>query len=45
MSNKTKVRAVQNLRRSGAAGKHDPRPNRQRTRQTVKAAALREWSR
>lgn len=38
-----KVGAVQELRRSGAAGKHDPRPKRLRTRQAAKAAALREF--
>lgn len=33
---------VQGLRASGAAGKHDPRPRRQRSRAAAKAAALRE---
>lgn len=38
-----KVQQVQELRRSGAAGKHNPTPNRQRTRATQKASALRDW--
>lgn len=39
-ANHTRALAVQELRRSGAAGKHDPRPARQRTRANAKAAAL-----
>lgn len=39
-ANLTRALAVQELRRSGAAGKHDPRPARLRTRSTIKAAAL-----
>lgn len=45
-ANHTRALAVQELRRSGAAGKHDPRPARLRTRTDVKRAALadqREW--
>ena len=38
-----RVRAVQDRRRSGAAGSHDSRPRKQRTRRNVKRAALREW--
>lgn len=36
------VAAVQQLRRSSAAGRHDPRPNRQRSRQDARRAAIRE---
>lgn len=38
-----RVQQVQNLRRSGAAGGHDSRPRRTRTRAASKRAALREW--
>ena len=38
-----KVIQIQNLRASGAAGKHDPRTKRERTRATAKAAALKDW--
>ncbi len=42
--NKARVTAVQNLRRSGAAGTHgDRRTKRLRTRAARKAAAVREW--
>jgi hypothetical protein len=34
------VRADQERRRSGAAGGHDSRPNRQRTRHTARTAAI-----
>jgi len=34
--------AMTELRRSGAAGKHDPRENRKRTRSDAKRAAIRE---
>jgi hypothetical protein len=38
------VRAMQELRRSGAAGKHaDRRSKRVRTRGAAKARAMREW--
>lgn len=38
------VRALQELRRSGAAGAHlDRRKRRQRTRAALRRAALREW--
>ena len=55
MSRKTKARiehaamtadriiAVQERRRSGAAGGHDSRPKRERTRATAKQAAIRDW--
>lgn len=36
------VRADQARRRSGAAGRHDSRPNRQRTRAAAKTAAIRQ---
>jgi len=36
------ARAMTELRRSGAAGKHDPRPNRQRTRRDAKRRAIAE---
>jgi hypothetical protein len=39
-----KVREVQARRASGAAGKHDSRPNRQRTRATERRAAMREYA-
>jgi hypothetical protein len=39
-----KARQVQELRRSGAAGKHgDRRLKRQRTRSSKKARAMRDW--
>lgn len=42
--NKARVEAVQNLRRSGAAGTHgDRRTKRLRTRAARKAAAVKEW--
>jgi hypothetical protein len=37
------VRADLERRRSGAAGKHDSRPRRQRSRRDAKRAAVREW--
>lgn len=39
------VRAVQARRASHAAGKHDPRPNRRRTRGQRRAAAIRQSAR
>jgi hypothetical protein len=36
------TRAVQERRRSGAAGGHDSRPRKQRTRKTAKHAAIRD---
>lgn len=36
------VAGLQSLRFGNAAGKHDTRPNRQRTRATQKARAIRE---
>jgi len=38
-----RVVAIQERKRSGAAGGHDNRPKRQRTRATVKRAALQGW--
>jgi hypothetical protein len=41
---KEQVQAMQELRRSGAAGRHgDRRTKRTRTRATAKRAALRGW--
>lgn len=37
------VQATLALRTSGASGRHDSRPKRQRTRAASKRAALREW--
>jgi hypothetical protein len=39
--NPARVRADQERRRSGAAGGHDSRPNRQRTRAAARNAAVR----
>lgn len=39
-----RIVAVQERRRSGAAGGHDNRPRRQRDRASVKRAALRDWA-
>jgi len=36
-----RTRVRQELRRSGAAGKHDNRPKRERTRKAAKDAAIR----
>ncbi|WP_158566461.1 hypothetical protein [Micromonospora craterilacus] len=36
------VRADQERRRSGAAGRHDNRPRRQRTRKAARTAAIRD---
>lgn len=41
VANPKRVRADQERRRSGAAGAHDPRPNRQRSRADAKRAAIR----
>jgi len=38
-----RLHAIQDRRKSGAAGKHDSRPHRQRTRAASKSAALKEW--
>lgn len=35
--------AMRQLRRSNAAQPYDTRPHRQRTRQAVQAAAIRDW--
>jgi hypothetical protein len=40
--NPARVRADQERRRSGAAGGHDSRPNRQRTRAAARTAAIRD---
>ena len=39
--NKAYIEGMRELRRSSAAGSHDSRPNRQRTRSTSKRAAIR----
>lgn len=45
MSSNRKVAQVQNLRRSGAAGKHgDRRTKRVKTRAAHKARAMRDWN-
>jgi hypothetical protein len=45
MSQQTKVRQVQGLRGSGAAGKHgDRRLKRQNTRGARKRTVLKDWS-
>lgn len=43
-ANPEMMRADLERRRSGAAGKHDPRPNRQRSRRDAKRAAIREFA-
>lgn len=40
-ANLTRALAVQDLRSSGAAGPHDPRPRRERTRSRAVAAEMR----
>lgn len=42
--NKAYIQAMRELRRSNAATTHDNRPNRQRTRSSVKAQAIREYA-
>jgi len=45
MSGSKKVAQVQDLRRSGAAGKHgDRRTKRNRTRGAQKRSAMRDWA-
>lgn len=39
-SNRARAERVAQIRRSGAAGLHDARPNRQRTRATARRAAI-----
>lgn len=40
--NKAYIEGMRELRRSNAAGTHDNRPNRQRTRATAKRAAIKQ---
>jgi hypothetical protein len=42
--NRSRIVADQERRRSGAAGAHDPRPNRQRSRRDAKRASIKEYS-
>jgi len=42
--NKPYIEAMREIRRSNKAGTHDNRPNRMRTRSTVKARAIKEYS-
>ena len=43
IENKPYIEAMRELRRSNAATTHDNRPNRERTRSTVKNKAIKEW--
>lgn len=43
-ANPSRIAADQERRRSGAAGAHDPRPNRQRSRRDARRAAIREFA-
>lgn len=42
--NKAYIEAMREIRRSNKAGTHDNRPNRQRTRATAKATAMKEFA-
>ena len=42
--NKAYIEAMREIRRSNAAGTHDNRPNRQRTRMTAKRIAIKEFA-
>jgi hypothetical protein len=44
IENKPYIEAMRELRKSNAATTHDNRPNRERTRATIKAKAIKEWS-
>lgn len=44
IENKPYIEAMRELRRSNAATTHDNRPNRERTRATVKNKAIKEWN-
>ena len=44
IENKPYIEAMREIRRSSAAGTHDNRPNRERTRATSKAKAIKEWN-
>lgn len=41
IENKAYIEGMREIRRSNAAGTHDNRPNRQRTRSTAKRQAIR----
>jgi hypothetical protein len=43
IENKPYIEAMREIRKSNAAGTHDNRPNRQRTRSTAKNFALKEF--
>jgi hypothetical protein len=43
IENKPYIEAMREIRKSNAAGTHDNRPNRQRTRSTAKSFALKEF--
>jgi hypothetical protein len=43
IENKPYIEAMREIRRSNAAGTHDNRPNRQRTRSAAKTFALKEF--
>ena len=42
--NKAYIQAMREIRRSNKAGTHDNRPNRQRTRATIKNQAIKEFA-
>lgn len=44
IANKAYIHAMRELRKSSAATPHDTRPNRQRTRATVKRQAIKEFA-
>jgi hypothetical protein len=43
IENKPYIEAMREIRKSNASGTHDNRPNRQRTRSTVKNQAIKEF--
>jgi hypothetical protein len=43
IENKPYIEAMREIRKSNAAQPHDNRPNRERTRSTIKAKAIREF--
>jgi hypothetical protein len=42
IENKAYIEGMREIRRSNAAGSHDSRPNRQRTRSTAKRQAIKQ---
>ena len=44
IENKPYIEAMREIRKSSAAQPHDNRPNRERTRSTIKAKAIKEWN-